>query len=563
MNNLEVREWNILPTDRKENTWFLRKLLDAYRGREDVNIEFESGTYHFYPDYARETLLFISNHDEDTIKKAAFDLSDYKKLKLKGNNSHFIFHTDMIPFLLNRCEDIVIEGITVDLARAGHSQGIIRYADEKRIDLEIDQKKYPYFIKHRRLYFTGENYCHELNRWMELDQERLEPVYGNVDRSFNMPDAGETAVWEEKEPGLLCVRLPEEGQFFDAGSRVSNPVIFRHHPRNCPAIYLENCVRIYLRDVTVYHAAGMGFIACRSENIQLERFNVMLNPGRKEVFTTEADAIQMIGCRGKLLVKDCLLENQLDDGINIHGVYAQIVEMLPDNRILIKLVHHQHKGMPVLKSGESFRVLDGDSMLPVCSQKAISAEILNREFLIIGTDGNQEQLKPGQVIENMDWIPDVEITGCKLRNNRARGVLVTAGGNIRIHKNYFHNSGAAILIEGDSKDWFESGALNRLEISENTFDNCAYIPAWGKAPIQVSPSAKKLEEGSYYHKYMSITHNVFRCFDRRLLWIKNIEQVIFTDNRVEYTKAYKPIFGDRFVMEHVGEFTLQDTEPEI
>ena len=105
--------------------------------------------------------------------------------------------------------------------------------------------------------------------------------------------------------------------------------------------------------------------------------------------------------------------------------------------------------------------------------------------------------------------------------------------------------------------------MNRLEISENTFDNCAYIPAWGKAPIQVSPSAKKLEEGSYYHKYMSITHNVFRCFDRRLLWIKNIEQVIFTDNRVEYTKAYKPIFGDRFVMEHVGEFTLQDTEPEI
>ena len=111
MKQILVREYGILPEDRKENTWNLQKLLCKVRKEEDVEIVFERGTYHFYPDYAVEKLLYISNHDEDTIKKVAFDISGMKKVSIVGNQTEFIFHTDIITFHIYQSEDINIEGI--------------------------------------------------------------------------------------------------------------------------------------------------------------------------------------------------------------------------------------------------------------------------------------------------------------------------------------------------------------------------------------------------------------------------------------------------------------------
>lgn len=40
-----------------------------------------------------------------------------------------------------------------------------------------------------------------------------------------------------------------------------------------------------------------------------------------------------------------------------------------------------------------------------------------------------------------------------------------------IEHNVFQNAGAAILIDGDSNNWFESGSTNDIIIRENKFDN--------------------------------------------------------------------------------------------
>ena len=69
MKQIEVSTYGIFPEDCRENTWKLRQMLDQLREEEGIQIIFEPGTYHFYPDYAVEKLLYISNHDEDTIKR--------------------------------------------------------------------------------------------------------------------------------------------------------------------------------------------------------------------------------------------------------------------------------------------------------------------------------------------------------------------------------------------------------------------------------------------------------------------------------------------------------------
>ena len=93
------------------------------------------------------------------------------------------------------------------------------------------------------------------------------------------------------------------------------------------------------------------------------------------------------------------------------------------------------------------------------------------------------------MVENKSYVPDVLIEGCIFRNNRARGLLLTSAGKVVVRNNRFQTPGAAVLIEGDSNYWFESGATRNILIEENEFDNCAYVSGWGMAPVQVSPSA--------------------------------------------------------------------------
>ena len=86
MRQIHVRDYGIIPGDEKETTLKLRKMLQEIRQEENLEIRFEKGIYHFYPDYAGEKLLYISNHDEDTIKKVAFDLSGMKQVKISGTD---------------------------------------------------------------------------------------------------------------------------------------------------------------------------------------------------------------------------------------------------------------------------------------------------------------------------------------------------------------------------------------------------------------------------------------------------------------------------------------------
>lgn len=157
MRQIHVRDYGIIPGDEKETTLKLRKMLQEIRQEENLEIRFEKGIYHFYPDYAGEKLLYISNHDEDTIKKVAFDLSGMKQVKISGTDTQFLFHTDILPFHIDRCREICIEGITIDYARTGYSEGKIVKVTDKKMLLEINQEEYPYRIIHGNIFFEEEN----------------------------------------------------------------------------------------------------------------------------------------------------------------------------------------------------------------------------------------------------------------------------------------------------------------------------------------------------------------------------------------------------------------------
>ena len=196
-------------------------------------------------------------------------------------------------------------------------------------------------------------------------------------------------------------------------------------------------------------------------------------------------------------------------------------------------------------------MINNETMLDVSAEVLAEHKMLNRDYQYMKFAKPVKGLKEGFVVENKDYAPDVLVEGCTFQNNRARGLLLTSAGEVIVRDNTFRSAGAAILIEGDSNYWFESGATKSILLEKNRFIDCAYVPDWGEAPIQVSPSAKKYEDGVRYHKYLEIRDNDFYCFDDRLVSAQNIEEICMYGNRIHKTDSFEPIPGEKMKLEGV------------
>lgn len=392
---------------------------------------------------------------------------------------------------------------------------------------------------------------------MEMDGERKAPVYQRGGDCFFNAEGCELKIkWNAVGDGLVEARAVSGGSFSEE-IKAGNRIVLRHHRRNYPVIYIEDSKKLVLSDLWLCHGLGMGVIAQFSEDITVNR--VKVSPSAGSIFSMGADATHFVYCRGKIEVKGCFFENQMDDAVNVHGIYQRVEKILSPTELVTKLVHHQQKGVRLGKAGERLSFSDSDTMLSYGDTVIEEIRILNKDYTYIRLKEALSGVKEGDVAENIEYVPDVRIENCLFQNNRARGVLLTTAGKVEVVGNTFASAGAAILIEGDSKDWFESGATKEIRIHHNVFKDCSYVPVWGAAPIQVSPSARKTVERKY-HGSMEITENTFYAFDDRLLKAKNMERLIFANNKIIKTNTFPKIDGERFLLQDINHWEEKENE---
>lgn len=554
MEKIYVRDYGICPGEKdRRNTLRLRNLLAQCREKEGVELLFEKGEYHFYPDYASERTLCISNHDEDTLKRIGFDLTGLSHLKIKGDASDFIFHTEQVDFYLHESEDITLEGFSIDYERPVYSEGTVVSVDGSRMTIRIDKERFPYEIAHERIFFLGEGFREEIPFWMEVDPARQEPASGPWEVAFDTRKGADYGKWREIEEGLVEVTLDNEERNF-AGYTPGYVIVLRHHPRNYPAIYATDSKNVTIRDVTIYHCAGMGVTAQFVENITLERLKVTGKPDSGHWFSLAADATHFVYCRGQIVIKDCLFERQLDDAVNIHGIYSRIKEVISDRELLVELVHHQQKGVPVGSAGDKISFVKYETLHALGEGEIEQIVQLNKDYTYVRFREPIPEVKPLDSLENISYVPDVLIEGCTVQNNRARGFLLTSAGKVVVRRNWFHTSGTAILVSGDAADWFESGATKNILIEDNTFSFCDYVKNWGQGVIQVDTPVREVDPVEKLHEYLEVRGNEFRSQDGEILNMKNVQKVVFTGN-ILYSEKNG---GECFEMEDVAEFVEED-----
>ncbi len=540
----------------------LAKYLEQQNGEAPKTIVLPKGQYHFYEENANERTYYISNHDQVNPKRVAFALENLKNVTIDGQGSELIFHGRMLPIALIDCENVTLNNFSIDF-EPPHLRQItvesIDLTDQSLICRLIPEGNYS--LEGNKLKLTGPGYETIPYAAMPFNSNgRL--AYGRADLDFSKASV------EEISPNKLRVRNFQLEQ-----SSLGDQYVLRTYYRPNPAIFMSHSRNTKFENVKVHYAEGMGLLAQLCENIHLDGFSVCLKTNDERCFTTQADATHFSGCKGVILSENGLYEGMADDAINVHGTYLKVVKRINPTTLVGRYMHDQSWGFSWGMSGDTIQLVQSATM-EVCqshnrikSIKPVDTDSDHgaREFEI-----ELEQAIPEMVdgetaigIENLTWTPQVVFRNNTIRNNRARGALFSTPRRVVCEGNLFdHTHGSAILLCGDCNGWYETGACREVIIRNNQFINAltAYYQ-FTNAVISIYPEIPDLQnQQQFFHSGIVIENNLFKMFDRPLLYAKSVENLRFSNNKIENNQDFAPFHWNQhlFFMEHVKNIIIKN-----
>ena len=452
-----------------------------------------------------------------------------------------MFHGRVSPFVLDRVSGVTLKNFSIDWKRPFQSELKIveRNPDDRSFVVEIDPEQYPYVIKDDRLYFKYYNWEDPFGANIVFDPKTGAPIhdtrkyYINSNSKIKATAAGKNRVKIESH----ISEPPPVGTYM---------IVYGVKPtsRLCPAIDVTHSKDIVLENVQIYAAGGMGIIAERTENIHLNRFNVTTRKGSGRLVSARADATHFIGCKGDILIENCLLERMLDDGSNVHGAYVRVEENLGNNQFLCAISHPQQWGLTFAEPGDEVAMLSRETILPFTKTTVKKVKRINEQRFIITLDQIPEKLPDVPMsLENLSWHANFTMRKNTIKENRARSVLITTKGKVLLEDNYFSSHMKGILIEGDNKYWYESGAVQDITIRNNVFNNIGYAGGSRGYALYASPMFSKdqrIGEGRY-HRNINFTGNTVKSFNGQFVFAKSVDGLNISGNTFEFSKDYPTV----------------------
>lgn len=488
--------------------------------QEGDTLQFEQAEYILRKDYAMEKFCYISNNDAG-IKNIAFPIIDKKNLVIDGNGASLMGISRIMPFYLLNSENITIQNFTIDYVRPFFTQGEILESDSNSVLLAVDKNEYPYQIKNGVVLFTGEDYESDfMHGMLEYEPTTKRPAATAVDNMSKSPITG-------REEGVGQLRL-----FFPFASlpTVGNLMTIKHERRFIPAITISNCKDITLKNIIIRHAGTMGVIAQFSDTITLDGVQVATDPNKTRAISANADATHFVNCSGLITVKNCLLESQLDDIINVHGNYLRVAKVLDNSHLLVEIPHFQQVGAFSLVDGANLTICDQPTMLPVGAAKLATSKTVNSKYYILTLE-EPFAFEEGRSysIDDTDGHPEVLFCNNVCGKNRARGLLLTSTKKMVIKNNQIDCEGSCVKVNSDMKFWYESSAASELIIRGNKMKRHNFI-VWGEAIIDIDPGMMVQKEGSYFHGRFVIEDNEVELEGTPFLFGYSFEEVTVRNN---------------------------------
>ena len=506
--------------------------MDGYERQKELlsapvsgsNLVIPQGKYDFYPDGCTQRYCYFSNNDEG-VKTIVFDLNDLADFTLDGSNSEFLFHGRISPIVATNCRNLTIKNITIDF-----EDSFVSDADlVKRAD---GIAWFKIFGKHSvdggKLHFSDDFFDNldGVLRFFSYNKKRAE-----LDCELPMVAIENRDLLYENDFVGVPDKFPDGAENF----------VIKHELRLCPGIVFDSCENIILENVKIHHAAGMGVLAQCCRNVTLQKVEVSPRDRRCSV---SDDAIHIVECRGEIVVKECDLSGTLDDSINIHGIYRPLKYRIPGGKFYyLDTGHYQQAGLCGALPGDTLELCKADTSVPYGSIKLTDTKVINKCYTKVVFD--ESSLPPeyewgdiARVVECGEAV--VKIENSKFKPFRGRGILVSGVKEALIRGCEIHSFGAGIFVSGDPRFWYESGPVKKLNIEDNTFNNCCYDNRGAtREAICIFPEIAKETPGFRYHGTIVVKSNHFISAPRPLISMLSVENATVCDNKLTLDATYK------------------------
>ncbi|MCP4313988.1 MAG: right-handed parallel beta-helix repeat-containing protein [Bacteroidetes bacterium] len=478
-----------------------------------VEVHFAAGRYDLFTDNITRKKYNISNTNSqsDSLKAIGILLEGAKHFNITGPGAEIFCRGKMIEVCIDSCENIIIADLQFDYHRPTVSEFQVVAVGEDHVDLQIHEDS-EYRIEDGDLIWYGEGWTSTtriLGQELNLETDDVRRLWNPI----------EGMQFEEIKPDL--VRAKGEHKV-----KIDHVYQLRETFRDYAAVFTRRSKNITWKNVNFHFLHGMGLVSQFSENLTYDSVSIAPDSTGGRTTAAWADILHVSGCKGKVLVKDCIFKGAHDDAINIHGTYLQIVEKISENQLQLRFMHHQTYGFLAVNPGDEIEFVDAESYESHGLNRVKDAELLDpKEILITLENDLPLALEPGDVIENVTWTPEVEIRGCHVSWIPTRGFLLATRKKVVVEENVFlatHMS--AILLGIDANKWFESGFVRDMSIRNNKFIRCA------EPVIHIEP--RNVRANSSVHQNIKIENNQFILRNELILNAKSASNISISGNTI-------------------------------
>ena len=428
---------------------------------------------------------------------------------------------------LDHCKHLTLRGLTVRCETVPFTQGTIEGIDPDGlwVDLRVDAG-YPVEYLQRRT--TGYVFNRKTREWKA----------GTYDYGIKAAE----------RKGGNFVRLTLDGKL-GGDVKVGDLMAFRGP--GAQDVYVPGCETINLDGLTLM--GGTGFCVHEDGGEGGSRYSYTLTyPPKPDgataapLIASNADAFHSGGARKGPTLENCSFEGMCDDGIPIHGYYGLVVERRDAGKTLLMAGPWDRS---FFRPGDPIRVLDKTGAI-VGESKILSGGPAPDGFAPknppdddhFKLDGNFFQLKldkpvpaePGFRASDPNAMGSgFVIRGCKIKNHRARGILIKADDGL-IEGNEVDGSTIAGLVISPEYYWNEAGYSRSVIVRNNVFRHCGYATAgpWtGQAgAVTVAGEGTQANGIAFGNQHLQFINNAFEDNDGVNLLIDGAQDVLIRGN---------------------------------
>lgn len=456
---LDVTQFGAIPDDGKDDTRAFLAAFQAVQTNATKLIEIPKGRYDLRAD------------GNPRNRGMLFPVTRTDGLTIRGQGAELMMSGIAGIFSFTECQNITVEGLTVDWDRPGFSQGTVIAASPKQFDVQVEAA-FPVQ--------GGE----PVTSFLSYDPATRRPDGGDLD-VYNSVDKTELV-----SPQVLRVFLQR-----NIPVKVGTLLVLRHQTYGPGVFRFHRCADVRVSDTTVFTCPGMSLVGSISTNISLQRYNVLIRPGTSRMMSATADATHFGGCKGTVSLEDCVFEGMGDDGVNVKsGLYLTVKERVDDHTVLCQ---HNLKMVDVPDAGDDLELSHQETLLPFATNRVVSASLEagpEKIHRLTFAEALPAELRAGDVLGNASRVPKLRISRCTVRGNRARGVLCQTRDAVIEDCTFRNCTGPGVLVLTETTHFFESIGTRNVTVRNCLFENCNQGAATAEAPLAV---LAWLKENSY------------------------------------------------------------------